>query len=336
MSDIAEAWALLRKDDSRTSGVVRRRLRPDAPIDVFAAVEKPQNLLSLQIEADAHMALKLLNRDTRGLQLLAETLSPGPRSRVRCTIRLADPEAEDLFEIVVSDLLSAVCLESAVKAAMDALESRLDRWESFFARHGDRGLSPDEQQGLFGELWFVRRLVDQAGYSAVQSWVGPTAANQDFQYRGHGVEVKTTSANPTLEVRISSLLQLDDHGLDDLALVVLQVNRVANSSETLVDMVASVRSLVNRLAPAASLELEEKLFLAGYLDPQSAAYSTMGFSVRRADFYLVHDCFPRLTPADVPDGVGSVRYSVSAAALTPHIVDERYILCWFGGDRGTV
>lgn len=334
MSDVAEAWALLRKDDSRTSGVVRRRLRPDAPIDVFAAMEKPQNLLSLQIEADAHMALKLVSRNTRGLQLLAETLSSGPRSRVRCTIRLTDPEAEDLFEIVVSDLLSAVCLETAVKAAMDALGCRLDRWESFFARHGSRGLSPDEQQGLFGELWFVRGILGHAAYSVIQSWVGPNAANQDFQYRGHGVEVKTTSANPALEVRISSLLQLDDEGLDDLALVVLQVNRVANSSETLVDMVASVRSLVNKLAPAASMELEEKLFLAGYLDSQSAEYSSMGFSVRRADFFLVGDGFPRLTPADVPDGVGSVRYSVSASALTPHTVDEQKILRWFGGDFG--
>jgi hypothetical protein len=331
-TDLASIWQALRTDDSRTSGVVRRRVHPDAAMDIYVAVEKPSNRPLLLVELDTGHVDHLPVAETKGFRVGFESAGSSGPDKTLCIIELADPSAVDLFEVVVSDIVDAVVEQVTRDAALAALSVRVSRWQSFFERFGGGGLSPEHQLGLFGELWFMRRMLQQSSTEAVTAWVGPTAANQDFQLAGHAMEVKTSAANPCVELKISNLLQLDSRGLDGLAVAVLLVSRLANSPETLVEMVDSVRSEVRTRTPAKSQELEDKLFGEGYLDAHASLYASMGYSPRQASYYLCRGDFPRLTPATAPFGVGSVRYSVSLVAIAPFESDERTVMSWFGAD----
>lgn len=329
-TELSSVWRALRADSSRQSGVVRRRVHPEAAIDIFVAVDKPTGRPLLHVELDTSHVDRLPVAETKGFRVGFEPTTPLDANRTLCTIELADPSAQDLFEVVVSDIVGAVVEESTSGAAFKSLSSRLTRWQVFFERFGAGGLSAEHQLGLFGELWFIRRMLQRSGVQAVRSWAGPSAANQDFQLAGRALEVKTSSANPSVEVRISNLLQLDGHGLEGLALAVLLVSRAANSPETLADIVAAVRTEVRQRTPDQSQELEDKLLQEGFLDAQSPLYTSVGYSVRQVNYYLVMEGFPRLTPEDVPNGVGAVRYSLDMSAIAPFMTDERTVMSWFG------
>lgn len=333
-TDLASIWAALRVDSSRTSGTVRRRVHPNAAIDIFVAIEKPSNRPLLHVELDTSHVERLPMAETKGFRVGFEPAGSAGMSRTLCTIELADPSATDLFEVVVSDIVDAVVGQATVDAAVAALCVRLTRWQKFFERFGAGGLSPEHQLGLFGELWFMRHMLQRSSTQAVTAWTGPTAANQDFQLAGHAMEVKTSAANPLVELRISNLLQLDSRGLDGLSVAVLLVSRLANSSETLVEMVESVRTEVRTRTPEQSQELESKLFDEGYLDAHAPLYTSMGYSPRQANYYLCEGDFPRLTPDTVPFGVGAVRYSVSLAAIATYASDEQTVMSWFGAADG--
>ena len=270
-TELSSVWSALRTDSSRQSGVVRRRVHPEAAIDIFVAVEKPSDKPLLHVELDTGHVDRLPMAETKGFRVGFGPATPPDADRTLCAIELADPSAVDLFEVVVSDIVSAVVAESTPEAAVKSLSSRLTRWQAFFERFGAAGLSAEHQLGLFGELWFLRRMLQRSGTKAVISWTGPRAANQDFQLASRAMEVKTSSANPSIELRISNLLQLDGQGLDGLAVAVLLVNRLANSPETLVDLVDAVRTEVRLLTPEQSQELEDKLFDEGFLDAQASA-----------------------------------------------------------------
>lgn len=303
-------------------------------MDIFVAIEKPSNRPLLHVELDTSHVERLPLAETRGFRVGFEPIGSSGTGRTLCTIELADPSAADLFEVVVSDIVHAIVEQATVDAAVAALSVRLTRWQRFFERFGAGGLSPEHQLGLFGELWFLRRMLQRSSTQAVTAWTGPTAANQDFQLGGHAMEVKTSAANPLVELRISNLLQLDSRGLDGLAVAVLLVSRLANSPETLVEVVESVRTEVRNRTPEQSQELESKLFDEGYLDAHAPLYASMGYSPRQASYYLCRDEFPRLTPDTAPFGVGAVRYSVSLAAITAFASDEPTVMSWFGAVDG--
>ena len=329
-TELSSVWKALRADSSRQLGVVRRRVHPEAAIDIFVAVEKPTDKPLLHVELDTNHVDRLSVAETKGFRVGFGPAIPPHANRTLCAIELADPSAVDLFEVVVSDIVSALAAESTSEAAVKSLSSRLTRWQAFFERFGAAGLSAEHQLGLFGELWFLRRMLQRSGTKAVTSWTGPRAANQDFQLAGRAMEVKTSSANPSIELRISNLLQLDGRGLDGLAVAVLLVNRLANSPETLVDQVDAVRMEVRLRTPEQSQELEDKLFDEGFLDAHAQLYTSVGYSVRQANYYLCEEGFPRLTPESVPNGVGAVRYSVGMAAIAPFMTDEQTVMLWFG------
>ena len=305
-------------------------MHPEAAIDIFVAVEKPTDKPLLHVELDTNHVDRLPVAETKGFRVGFGPAIPPDPNRTLCAIELADLSAVDLFEVVVSDIVGAVVAEKTPEAAVVSLSSRLTRWQAFFERFGVAGLSAEHQLGLFGELWFLRRMLQRSSTKAVTSWTGPTSANQDFQLAGRAMEVKTSSANPSVELRISNLLQLDGRGLGGLAVAVLLVNRLANSPETLVDMVQAVRAEVRQRTPEQSQELEAKLFDEGFLDAHAHLYDWIGYSVRQASYYLCEEGFPRLTPENVPSGVGAVRYSVSLAAIAPFMTDEQTVMSWFG------
>jgi hypothetical protein len=334
---IGDVWAALKSSQGLGPGIVERRVMPEAPVDVFAAVRKPSNTPMLIVQASTEsLPRDFVVPDAQGFSVSLSPTIPGPRGRIAIQLELLDEAGESVFLALVDDLLRHLESVRAEQAAMRELSQAIKRWTAFFRDQGACGLSRERQQGLFGELFFLRERLSTAASMglAVSAWVGPTGSNQDFEHSGRAFEVKTTAKNPLIAIRISNLRQLDIRCVESLRLIVLEVERHENADNTLPQAVEATRALVLQQAPDQAFRFATCLVEYGYLDQQAHLYSHTGYGVRAVRAYAVGNGFPVLIEEDMPNGVGNVTYSIDMSAISEYeVAPDRFqteMEGWFG------
>jgi hypothetical protein len=229
-------------------------------------------------------------------------------------IRLLDDRYFEVFTSLADDLAEHVSNTGDGDIAVKRLANRLRRWEAFLKLSGPEGLSNERRAGLYGELHVIRSyLWPRLRESAIDAWVGPASAQQDFQAPGWALEVKTSRTKQPVAVLISGERQLDDLGLEYLGLAHVGLEERRQIGETLPEIVRAVRLLVANTAAAETFEAQ--LISAGYLAIHESLYREDGYTVRFDELFRVREGFPRITERDLIQGVGAVRYSVAIAAL---------------------
>jgi len=242
-------------------------------------------------------------------------------------VRLSDPTAADIFASLVADVI-AVTTSGAAEEVLDRVAGRLERWQRFLERHGKGGLTPPEQTGLYGELWFLDNVVLTVvpARPAVEAWTGPLAKNQDFQLARVCIEVKTSVSNPRDEVKITNVRQLDESGLEHLALVHLALEARQTAGDTLLDMVDRIRL---RLGEQVAL-FNERLAEAGYLDAHRALYEGTSYMLKQRRNFIVRDDFPRIVESELRAGVLDLSYVISIASCAPYVIADDVLLSLLG------
>jgi hypothetical protein len=186
-------------------------------------------------------------------------------------------------------------------------------------------LSRENQQGLWGELWTLRDVAGPAvGFNAsVKAWRGPLGSDQDFQFPGVALEVKTSTSHALERLVIASERQLDVMPDIALALIAMSLDARPSHGETLPEMVNSIRSVA---AEAGCLQiLEERLTLSGYRLEDADRYADIGYSVRSRLQFGVRSGFPRIVSRDLKPGVSEVRYSIAVSACTQFEISEEVL-----------
>jgi len=318
--NISQIWAQL-EGESATEGRFRRRVHEESVADLYLVVDKPANSRGLLIDTDLTGVELGELPSGGGIELRRVPTASGGEA---LELVLSKPSFADLFDALVTDVAGAAAggVDRADVAARVA--ARVRRWQSFLRETGT-GLSPERQRGLFGELYFLRRVLlgSAPAATAVAAWVGPDGSPQDFAFGAAAVEVKTTAGAQPQLLRITSERQLDTTALNHLALFHLSVDARDGAGQTLPDLVAETRRALRD--PAAADRFEDRLFTAGYLDAQAVQYRA-GYTVRQAAIFLVAEGFPRLVEADCPPGVGDVSYCVAVSALTPFAVETAALI----------
>lgn len=235
------------------------------------------------------------------------------------SLRLDDQDLQDVFVTVCSDLAVELQEQTDPDQRQKALVNFLDRWSRFFEKQGWRGLSKTRQRGLYGELWFLRRLLDSGlpPSHAIVSWKGCERGYHDFELSGKVVEVKTTLSKEPKRVRISNERQLDDRGLESLHLLVLSLVSSLGGGESLPDI---IDELQRRFAssPGCRRLLNHALGGAGYLEAHASQYIST-YEVRSVEFFQVKEGFPRIL--EIPSGTGDISYSLIIAAVSAFAAD---------------
>jgi hypothetical protein len=162
-------------------------------------------------------------------------------------------------------------------------------------------------------------------------WATSKGIQQDFQFSGCAVEVKTTSAKQHQKLAIASERQLDDTGAGTIVLLHLSLDVRQGQGETLPAMVATVRSLVAGDAIAKD-ELENLLFEIGYLDIHAIRYENIGYTIREHNYFKVGDDFPKIIEADLRNGVGDVRYTISVAECKRFSIPASEVIALIGDE----
>ena len=330
-------WNSIESDHAQltATGIIRRRIMPDACCDLFLGVEKPSNqrIFLLRVESACLPAANLLPQ-ARGFEVRLLTLPDDPQGHSSVLLLQTNDRFQDIFTSLTADVASHIAPTQDHTAAVEKFLARLKRWQKFLERSGPDGLTDEAQRGLFGELWFIRHyLLPIRGAQSVSAWTGPAMTAQDFQLQGLAVEVKTTTAKEHQKLPITGEKQLESTAELRLILLHLSLTTQRDTGTTLVDMVAAVRAMLTQ-APLSLSVFEDALLSVGYLDTHAGRYAHPGYLIREHHFCDVKDEFPRIVGDDLRDGVGDVTYSVSVAACLPYQIKETEFITMLQGCQG--
>ncbi|MFE0267858.1 PD-(D/E)XK motif protein [Nocardiopsis alba] len=313
----------------RTAGRSTRRLHPESSHDLHLAVAHPTLRRMLLVGTDAKTADIIRPeihelRATRGLQL---NLSSVTGNRYELQVVLTDDELAEVFTPLVSDIADVILKTPTAEAAAEAMVRRYVRWQQLLRSVSREGLPLRSRAGLFGELYFLLTYAIPAvgERTAIRSWTGPQQASQDFQLPGAAVEVKATTSRSARSIQVMNERQLDTTGSTSLALahVVLDSRQSGHGQ--------SLNSLVNEVgerltSPSSIRRFENLLVQAGYLQSQRDLYDHDLYTLRRDEFWVIDDGFPRIVEADLPFGVRECTYTIDVSALDTHSVTSEALV----------
>lgn len=242
-------------------------------------------------------------------------------------IALAKSEdgSPDLYVAMLENLFSM--LEDMGTTEGDVLlHSFLDRvsaWQDFMKK-GRLNLTIESQTGLFGELSFLKDLLDLGlKEEAIKTWDGPLDGLQDFHIGFGAIEVKSTVSQDGFIAKIGSLDQLSDSTYKPLYLVgkKLAISPAGISLPMFIDEI--------RIELGGDLSLlsnfESRLLRSGYLDMHSGAYDRL-LVIEKSLMYEVDQDFPRLTPQLLNPLIKSARYEIDISSLPAKALDLKEIL----------
>lgn len=308
---INQIWEELANDSSLKNGLLLRRYSGAVLPDIFIALQQPEKVLCIAASISESINTNILLFDK--LQEIRLELFPDHNQKEKniLLIKLINVQHKDIFSVLCEDLIESIKSESNEKQLVKTLLNRFEKWKSLFSRLNSQGLSPEEQRGLFGELYFLRKFIQHSSdfQHVLDSWVGPSGEVRDFQMNNWALEVKTTHGNNHQKVQISSERQLDNTHLEKLFLYHISLEKVQESGESLNQIITSIIDML-AIDTIALTRFKAKLYEAGYFEYQADLYNDTGYFIRQDAFYRVRDNFPRIQENEIRSGVGDVKYSI--------------------------
>ncbi len=252
----------------------------------------------------------------KGMQQKIGTIYDEGISKQFLEFKQLDDYDKKIFFIVMQDIVDSVDNASNEEIVLPIKEV-LNKWNIFFQFEKDYVLAENVQQGLYGELYILEKVIVLKGENVINCWTGCNAETHDFYFGKDALEVKSSSAKGPDNVKISNEYQLDDTGLlGTLYLMYLKMKKSEVDGESLP---AIVERIANVLSTNMRLNFYNKLLKVGYLYQMPELY-TAHFKTREESCYSVEEGFPRITTKTISKGIGAVDYTVSLDACNSFLI----------------
>ena len=241
-------------------------------------------------------------------------------TRFRIALSLNEITDWDIFYILCEDLLQSSDSSQNQKSMLNIVYNRLLRWQKLFRKFGKKLLSDAEQQGLIGELYFLKNhlLNTFSDTEALSFWRGPFGEQQDFGLGNIAIEVKSKQGTSAPYIQISSMDQLDCQ-LESCFLYVVTLNSAPKSISEAFSLNKIIEDIKSSLNDSNDIDVFENLLAeAGYMDLPE--YSEKNYLISNESVFEVKDGFPRLQAKDIPTGVISVQYKIEIKECKPFSV----------------
>lgn len=242
-----------------------------------------------------------------------------------CQLRLVLLESANrqLFRALCSTLLEATSglASKSASTVLPIMVEQLFRWQDMLARRKSEIMSPENVQGLVGELMFLRdELMSRVGPgAAIATWRGPYGDEQDFVLNNTVIEIKSTVSTADRRICISSEDQLDTiSGPIVVSREILSVG-VGAGALSLNDLVDQVQSLIPNEDLGAGDLFQRGLLAVGY--ERRSEYDAPAWSHVERKAYEVRDDFPRIVRSELRAGVEKVQYWITTEACLPYAID---------------
>ena len=311
MEDLRAAWRAL-AGAGQGEGWQTIPVKVRAPCSLYAARRMPGGEEAVLIGFRGVRSLP----DTRlpqghGFEVIRLDDDPTGRDHLVVALARRPGGSTELFAMMAEDLVGllddwATAREHTVYRRFLA---RIRAWQDFMNRHRESVLSAENEQGLFGELVLLERLIE-AGLpprDILDAWQGPVDGLQDFILGSGGIEVKTTLSVGGFPATVSSLEQLDDNLRQPLFVAATRL-ALHSSGMTLPEMAEVIRGHLDDDREAIET-FDIRLMQAGLLRSTLGRY-TRRFLHASSAILCVQGDFPRLTRANVQPAVRKARYEI--------------------------
>lgn len=323
---IQELWEEM--EQSPQKGLYKKLFKSDKPFHIYVTYQQPDRFYgiafvisdTLRIDISAFENLKDLR-----VSLFQDTAFNHSNL---LSIQLVTPFNKDIFAALCDNVIQSVIDITTEKKRVRTIINQMEKWKSMFEKINSDGLSTAEQQGLYGELHFLQKILTKSKLQpsdVLHTWVGVDKALRDFQGTSWAVEVKTTATSNPQEVKISSERQLDESLFESLYLYHCSVEVSKANGQTLCDKIEVIRQILSSDVPALTA-FNAKLFEAGYADAQANLYKDRFYQIRFEKLYKIDKAFPRIKESELRDGVGNVTYSIVLAMCDDYLVPENQVI----------
>jgi hypothetical protein len=319
IEEFAVAWeALSGKEDG--TGWRCIAVSPTGPCSLLAARRFPGNEQAILAGfRTAKAPPKELMPEGVGFEVARE--DPYGDGSTWIALTRKDAGSEEMFAEIVQDVVGTMdaVSEAGEEVILRTMLSRVRAWQEFM-RKTPRGLSPEAEVGLAGELSVLGMLLDAgiSAASAVEAWLGPVGGVKDFELGTGSIEVKSTLSNNGFPAKINSLEQLDDSFRSPLYLVGMRFSLAAGGS-TLGEIATCLIERLSHGSGAASAFVDS--LLAAGLPPAQFNNYIRRFVLVSCRILEVREGFPRFVPSGVAEAVRRVYYELDLDKITDHELD---------------
>lgn len=267
----------------------------------FPSEELPQS--SYQISRLVHVEGRVVRTEDR---------EPFRAVRVMC-------QEWTYFEVFTTFIEDVLERQSSGSTVVASLAQAAADWRELLAR-SQRGITPAEEMGLYGELRFLELLSETMGPSALELWKGPEGGRHDFMGSLGSVEIKSSGFQNGSRITVHGLTQLTPPENGFLVLAVADVDR-SGTGETLSDVVSRLEAL--------GLDVQRVRVILHGLGCSLDGSQETPFAVRRWRYWHIDEESPVITahalPAQIVDAIDELVYKLPLTALGPEADDFRPI-----------
>ncbi len=239
---------------------------------------------------------------------------PSSNNKKELVIILLDQELTDIFVVFIEDIINALLDINNSENAVIIISKQINYWKKLFGKFSRSHLTPQQQRGLFGELYFLNQvLIETNNKQIINAWRAPNGTNQDFYTNAKAIEVKSSISN-SQSVKIANEYQLDISGLNKLFIAFYKLYEFPDGT-TLLTIINDIRMLLNSEIDLTS-NFNAKLIKLGVLPEVEEEYNEIGYSVRNEKYYNVTSEFPKITTLMVSKSISKISYDVDLGNCT--------------------
>lgn len=327
VDSIKDVWQKL--ESECTEGLVKRALHIPSCLKTFCTYSFPEQYCGIAFSFHQDIRLDISSfQDLSELKVSLFNDTSFPKSKILIIqLNNRDCRVNDIFASICANIVNSIIDATSEKEGVRMVTTQMRKWKELFSKRKNQKLSVQEQQGLFGELFFFRKLllspIDKVASTGF--WLGPEMAAKDFQSDMWAVEVKTSAINSHSGIAINGELQLDESNIEKLYLYNLVVEVLSQDGHTLPEIIAIIRQMIESDTRAASA-FESKLLLYGYFDLDEDSYKERHYHIRREQYFQVKDEFPRIKKDELRMGVSDVKYNISLNYFSENMVTEENVI----------
>jgi len=313
-------WDELKNRNKDVQGYDARflEIRNQKPESVLVFQDE-NNIMHCIIKTDLSDKNRLINLNINGLELnLSEyrIKSVGTNNYIDIKSKLVN------YKKQFSTLIQEIC-EKILRQREDpitAVNSVLNTWKIFWTNINSTILSTEEQLGLLGELYILKKFLNIHAQNSLNSWKGPFGLNYDFVFSKWAIEVKITR-NPNHIHCINGINQLDN--FEGLNLGLVSIIALPGDSEDSMSLQSLIEEIQNDLLcdqPDLEQQFYDLLNKAGYNKTFQNEYSANKYTLLDARFYVIDDNFPKITKKsfkkEISNQIFDIRYMIDLSNLS--------------------
>lgn len=309
-TDLQATWAALAHDARTETDLRVRRLRLESDIGPVFAGRDHAGCDHLLIAIDGSFTE---DRRSAGVHVVQRELDIDGTRYTLIDVACRSTSANPVFHRLVDEIYQE--LRESPDTPLFIVHNVLGRWRELLAQIFP-SLGPGALAGLFGELWWLQRVVERDPDRSIEVWRGPLGEPHDLRRGSTALEVKTTTRREGRFVEIHGAEQLVGPENGRLFLGYTRLSKDADGRS----VPELVEALIATGVPGA--ELLARLEQLGWKPADIDSYDAQRFIVADHDVYAVDDAFPRVVPGSfvhgtVPPGVLGLRYTVDLTGAYP-------------------